>query len=139
MGGHAMTGKQTEDEAFVLEHRRELALAYMRRADESATVLRTVLLTVCSAAIGFIFYQRAATLTPHLPSLFIFGVAAGTILWSWDLQKDKSIERFKALRSKQLDAFFDQDSRSNQRLDRIAALLVLSGAVAETLTTLFVK
>jgi hypothetical protein len=68
MGGHAMTGKQTEDEAFVLEHRRELALAYMRRADESATVLRTVLLTVCSAAIGFIFYQRAATHAPRQSS-----------------------------------------------------------------------
>jgi len=134
-----MTGKQTEDEAFVLEHRRELALAYMQRADESATVLRTVLFTVCSAAVGFIFYQRAANLAPHVPSLLIFGFAAGIILWSWDLQKDKSIERFKALRGKQLDAFFDQDSRSNQCLDRIAASLVLIGAVAETLTTLFVK
>ena len=116
-----MIGKQTEDEAFVLEYRMELALAYLKRSDESATVFRTVVFTACSAAIVFIVSKYDKGIAPHMPALVFLAVAAIFVLLSWDLQKGKAIKRFRALRAKDLDAYFAlDDGNPNYGLDRYA-------------------
>jgi hypothetical protein len=127
-----MIGKQTEDEAFVLEYRMELALAYLKRSDESATVFRTVVFTACSAAIVFIVSKYDKGIAPHLPALVFLAVAAIFVLLSWDLQKGKAIKRFRALRAKDLDAYFAlDDGNPNYGLDRYAAVLLVIGIILE--------
>ena len=51
--GVRMSDKETEQ--FLREHRKDLALAYLVRADEAGTAFRALIFSESIAAIGFVF------------------------------------------------------------------------------------
>src|SRR5687768_2252917 len=108
---------------FLSASRKELALAYLARADEAGTAFRALIFGANLAAIGFVFAHSGAT-RPHLASLLSFGFAALLILYSWDMQKNKALTRFKSLQTGDLDAYLAQDSRRNYSVDRLAAFFL---------------
>jgi hypothetical protein len=67
-----------------------------------------------------------------MPPLVFLAVAAIFVLLSWDLQKGKAIKRFRALRAKDLDAYFAlDDGNPSYGLDRYAAVLLVIGIILE--------
>src|SRR5690348_2008144 len=76
-----------------------LVESFRRRSDESANYLRALLITISTAAAGFLFnkYSEAKPNWHHLSILLLIG-AIGMIVWSWDRQKTKSIQRLLTLR-----------------------------------------
>jgi hypothetical protein len=60
----------------------------------------------------------------------LLGIGAALTFLSWDIQKGKSIQRFKALRDGNLD--YDKPSHMpNYIIDRIAAVTIAIGAAIE--------
>ncbi len=91
------------------EQQWQLALAYLRRAETSAHVLRAALFfaAIAFAAVvllqmrandrGVAFFVNAASVVLALAAIFC-------LVKSWQLQKEKAIERFKYLKAKDTDA-----------------------------------
>jgi hypothetical protein len=115
---------------FLSASRKELALAYLARADEAGTAFRALIFGASLAAIGFVFAHSGATRS-HLASLLSFGFAALLILYSWDMQKNKALTRFTSLQTGDLDAYLAQDSRRNYSVDRLAAFFLALGIAIE--------
>jgi hypothetical protein len=63
-----MSNEQPTDEAvaFVDKRRWELASTFLARSDHSAEVLRAALLTIATAAIGFVMQQNPGPLGAHI-------------------------------------------------------------------------
>jgi len=128
--------EMTPDEnAFISQRRWELASSHLDRADQSANMLRSLLFTASSAAVAFVLQQKALNIQPlHLGSIMLFLGSAACVLWSWDLQKRKSIARFNALARNDLVADnADKTARLNQTLDRFSAILFAVGVLFEIL------
>jgi hypothetical protein len=115
---------------FLSANRKELALAYLARADEAGTAFRALIFSASLVAIGFVFAHSGAT-RAHLASLVSFGFAALLILYSWDLQKSKAITRFKSLQNGDLEGYLAEDSRRNYSIDRLAAFFLAVGVAIE--------
>jgi hypothetical protein len=115
---------------FLSANRKEFALAYLARADDAGTAFKALIFSANLAAIGFVFALSGAT-RPHLASLLSFGFGALLILYSWDMQKDKAITRFKSLQNGDLETYLAQDSRRNYSIDRLAAFFLVVGIAIE--------
>jgi hypothetical protein len=115
---------------FLSANRKEFALAYLARADGAGTAFRALIFSANLAAIGFVFAHSGATRS-HLASLVSFGFAALLILYSWDMQKDKAITRFKSLQNGDIETYLAQDRRANYSIDRLAAFFLVVGVAIE--------
>jgi hypothetical protein len=115
---------------FLSANRRELALAFLARADEAGTAFRALIFGANLAAIGFVFAHSGATRF-HLASLLSFGFSALLILYSWDMQKSKALTRFQSLQTGDLETYLAQDRRPNYSIDRLAAFFLAVGIAIE--------
>jgi hypothetical protein len=110
--------------------RKELMLAFLARSDHSANIIRTILFTVSSAGIAFV-YQREPPALIHIVTVACFLLAAILVFVSWDIQKRKSLGRFEALRDTGAEAYRGLITTSNFLFDRTAAALILIGVLWE--------
>lgn len=89
------------DMPFGADTRWRLAEFYLSRSQAAANFLRALLFALASASLGFVLSRHYNSLSgPHLISLTFFALAIATIAWSWEVQKSKSLDRFKTLRDK---------------------------------------
>jgi hypothetical protein len=119
---------------FIEDNRWPLAKQFLDRADLAANIVRGFLFSAATAGIGFIAYERhGTTLRSHLLPLILLGLSAAFVFVSWDIQKKKAINRFKALR----DGKPHYDTKpspwllKNYILDRGAAVLIALGVILE--------
>ena len=118
--------------------RERLLLAYQERSAVAANYLRTLLFTLAGAAAGFVASRTLASgfLLDYV-AVFLFGIALAVLVYSWDLQKGKSIDRVKKLRQSLIDFDKYQDEidskwyRCNYIVDRLAAMSIGLGFIAE--------
>ncbi|MEQ9146214.1 MAG: hypothetical protein RLO08_17845 [Parvibaculaceae bacterium] len=121
------------------DFRWELALLYQRRADESGTTLRALLLLISTGLLGFVVGEHKDSLPSlHLLPIILFSVAIAVLVKSWALQKNKSICRWKTLRNAGYRAFLDLEKKiqsthtlRNEVWDRWSYLLIALGAFSE--------
>jgi hypothetical protein len=120
-------------EKFVEKNRWALAKNYLDRADHSGLILRGLLFTAATAAIGFIVHENhGAELRSHLLPLIWFGLGAALVFFSWDIQKGKALGKFNILRDGRTP--FGPEPpwhKRNYILDRIAGGLIGIGVVWE--------
>jgi hypothetical protein len=91
------------------EQQWQLALAYLQRAETSAHVLRAVLFFAAIAVAAFVLVQTrtsAAGLTfaVNVASVVLAVASIFCLVKSWQLQKEKALDRFKILKAKDADA-----------------------------------
>jgi hypothetical protein len=101
------------------EQQWQLALAYLRRAEISAHVLRAVLFfaAIAFAVVvllqmrandrGLLFFSNAGSVALALTAIFC-------LVKSWQLQKEKALDRFKYLKAKDADAVALYDGVTDQ-------------------------
>lgn len=126
------------------EQQWELAMAFLRRADEAANYLRTLLF---AASGGFAIY-----LLPQLkagdPGGALWGrvlatastaVAIFLLVYSWQLQKRKARERFDYLRDGNYDAYilYNKPVLKNSSVDWFAFLFLAVAFLIEVLVRVF--
>ena len=127
---------------FGEDTRWRIAEFYLRRSEASANYIRALLFALASASLGFVLNRHYDNLYgPHLISLIFFSLAIGTVAWSWDVQKRKSIERFKTLRDMEYEDYIRQEACFERRMrnyviDRFAFGFVIIGIFAEVLIAL---
>jgi hypothetical protein len=115
----------------------QLVESFRRRSDESANYLRALLITISTAAAGYLFnkYSDAKPNWHHL-SILLLIVAIGMIVWSWDRQKTKSIQRLLALRDGDYEGYLRLEAKfaatkRNEDLDRISYALIAAAVLVE--------
>ncbi len=91
------------------EQQWQLALAYLRRAEIAAHVLRAVLFFAAIAFAAVVLVQmrandRGLTFLVNAASVALAVAAIFCLVKSWQLQKEKALERFKYLKAKDADA-----------------------------------
>ena len=91
------------------EHQWQLALAYLRRAEAAANVLRTVLFFSAIAVAALVLWQMKAgdmsrAFFVNVASVTFALVAVFCLVKSWQLQKQKALERFRYLKAGDQDA-----------------------------------
>jgi len=101
------------------EQQWQLALAYLRRAETSAHVLRAVLFFAAIAFAAVVLLQmqasdRGLAFLVNVASVALAVVAIFCLVKSWQLQKEKAIDRFKYLKAKDADAVALYDSVTSQ-------------------------
>jgi len=101
------------------EQQWQLALAYLRRAEASAHVLRAVLFFAAIAVAAMVLLQMKAgdlglAFFVNVTSVVLAVAAIFCLVKSWQLQKEKAIERFKYLKAKDHDALALYDGVTNQ-------------------------
>jgi hypothetical protein len=120
-----------------------IAEFYLKRSEAAANYLRALLFALASASFGFVLSKHYDRLYgPHLFPLILLALAICTIAWSWEVQKRKSLERFKTLRDngfqdyKELEERLERQRR-NWLIDRFTFGFLAFGIVAEVLIVLF--
>ena len=101
------------------EQQWQLALAYLHRAEISAHVLRGVLVFAALAVAAMVLSQMRTgdvrfTFLVNVASVVLAVTAIFCLVKSWQLQKEKAIERFKYLKAKDDDAIALFDGVTNQ-------------------------
>ena len=119
------------------EYRGQLVETFRLRSQQAADYLRALLFALSAGAIAFIANEPELEVVPAI-AIFLFACAIAALVYSWDVQKSKSIERMKKLRDEGYDAYIqyeekiEQDSwRSNYFVDRFAYIFILAGAALE--------
>lgn len=137
MTSEPTAGQATAARADLSEERQwELALASLRRADEAANYLRTLLF---AASSGFIIYVLPGlkaglpqpALYAHAAAIVLAAFAIFLLVHSWQLQKEKARERFTYLRDRNYEAYLQYDKavenfsgKRNSRIDWLAFLFL---------------
>ncbi len=129
---------------FENEDVRELALAYLSRAQHAGSTIRGLLFTLSSAAIGYAALQmQSAPSWLHIIAICLFAVAIGLNVWAWDLQKSKSIRRFDRLRDDGYAEYvlYEKSIRETRLLrndfwDLISYVFIFGGFLAELVVLL---
>jgi uncharacterized membrane protein len=101
------------------EQQWQLALAYLRRGEASAHALRTALFFAAIAVAALVLWQMKAG---KLDQVFYVNAASVVLtvfsifflVKSWQLQKEKAIERFKFFQAKDADAVALYDGVTSQ-------------------------
>jgi hypothetical protein len=101
------------------EQQWQLALAYLRRAETAAHVLRAVMFfaAVAFAALVLIRMQvndRGLAFAANVGSVAFSLAAIFCLVKSWQLQKEKAIDRFKYFKAKDADAVALYDGVTSQ-------------------------
>ena len=91
------------------EQQWQLALAYLQRAETAAHVLRAVLFFAAIAMAAFVLLQvrMGATGLSFIANVAAVVLAVASIFClvkSWQLQKQKALDRFKILKARNTDA-----------------------------------
>jgi len=91
------------------EQQWQLALAYLQRAETAAHVLRAVLFFAAIAMAAFVLVQvrMGATGPSFIANVAAVVLAVASIFClvkSWQLQKQKALDRFKILKARNTDA-----------------------------------
>lgn len=103
-----MAGKRAKKDSlpFGSDTHWRIAEFYLKRSEHAANFLRTLLFALAGTSLGFVLNKHyGGTLGFHLISLTFFSLTIATVVWSWEVQKSKSIERFKTLRDKGYPAY----------------------------------
>jgi hypothetical protein len=101
------------------EQQWQLALAYLQRGETAAHVLRAALCFCAIAVVGLVLTQMkigdpARTFAMNVASVVLALVAVFFLVKSWQLQKEKALERFKYLKAKNADAIALYDGVTSQ-------------------------
>jgi hypothetical protein len=120
-------------------YRRALLDRFRGRAAQVADILRALLFALCTGAIYFIIDKNYIHLGWHLLPLASFGLAIATLVWSWELQKRKALERVNKLRDEDYKAYREYEKQvagtwylKNANIDyRICYGLITLGALTE--------
>ena len=101
------------------EQQWQLALAYLQRAETSAHVLRAVLFFAAIAFAAVVLMQmrasdRSLAFLVNVASVMLALAAIFCLVKSWQLQKEKALDRFKYLKAKDADAVALYDGVTNQ-------------------------
>jgi hypothetical protein len=132
------TAMDDELKKFLEANRWALAKSYLDRSDHSANILRGLLFTAAIASIGFVLNEiKGIESFAHAIPLGFFLAAAACAFLSWDLQKRKSIGRFKALSMNNLAGYERYKKFRNDKIDRFAGMLIAVGIVLELIIKLF--
>jgi hypothetical protein len=129
----------------------ELALAHRKRADDAANYLRALLFALSSGGAGYVVTQIDMSLScfvivGHTSTFAFLALALGVLIFSWQEQKRKSIERFKwLLDSKNIISNYPAFDNSltkkwfhkNFILDWIALGFIVIGSTVEVVTKIF--
>ena len=110
---------KTPEKPLSDEQQWQLALAYLHRAETAAHVLRAVLFFAAIAVAAFVLVQTrtsAAGLTfaVNVASVVLALASIFCLVKSWQLQKEKALDRFKILKAKDADAIALYDGVTNQ-------------------------
>jgi hypothetical protein len=110
---------KTPEKPLSDEQQWQLALAYLQRAETAAHVLRAVLFFAAIAVAAFVLVQTrtsAAGLTfaVNVASVVLALASIFCLVKSWQLQKEKALDRFKILKAKDADAIALYDGVTNQ-------------------------
>lgn len=110
---------KTPEKPLPDEQQWQLALAYLRRAETSAHVLRAVLFFAAISVAAFVLVQMRAgaaglVFIVNVTSVVLAVAAIFCLVKSWQLQKEKAIERFKYLKAKNAEAVVLYDGVTNQ-------------------------
>ena len=110
---------KTQEKPLSDEQQWQLALAYLQRAETAAHVLRAVLFFAAIAVAAFVLVQTrtsAAGLTfaVNVASVVLALASIFCLVKSWQLQKEKALDRFKILKAKDADAIALYDGVTNQ-------------------------
>ena len=101
------------------EQQWQLALAYLRRAEISAHILRALLFVAAVALIAMVLtHMKTGVIDPPFlingASIVLAVIAIFCLVKSWQLQKEKAIERFKYFKAKNADAVALYDGVTGQ-------------------------
>lgn len=104
-----MTEQAKAPEKLSEEQQWQLALAYLRRAETAAHVLRVALFFAALAFSGLVLFQmqannRGPAFIANVASVALALIAIFCLVKSWQLQKEKAVERFKYFKAKDADA-----------------------------------
>jgi hypothetical protein len=110
---------KTPEKPLSDEQQWQLALAYLQRAETAAHVLRAVLFFAAIAAAAFVLVQIRASAAglsfmASVASVMLAVAAIFCLVKSWQLQKEKALDRFKILKAKDADAIALYDGVTNQ-------------------------
>jgi hypothetical protein len=110
---------KTSEKPLSDEQQWQLALAYLQRAETAAHVLRAVLFFAAIAVAAFVLVQTrtsAAGLSfvANVASVVLAVASIFCLVKSWQLQKEKALDRFKILKAKNADAIALYDGVANQ-------------------------
>lgn len=143
-----MTNGESEDQ-IPLEpddaQKWELLLLLRRRADESGSTLRALLILLATASLAYVMEKDPTTTSNQLSlPVLSFALAIATLVWSWNLQKDKSIKRMLKLRDEGYQAFLAGEKKNkfnfmkhNNIWDNTSFFFIAFGAVSEIVTRSF--
>jgi len=100
---------KTPEKQLSDEQQWQLALAYLQRAETAAHVLRAVLFFAAIAMAAFVLVQvrMGATGLSFIANVAAVVLAVASIFClvkSWQLQKQKALDRFKILKARNTDA-----------------------------------
>jgi hypothetical protein len=106
---------KTPEKPLPDEQQWQLALAYLRRAETAAHVLRAVLFFAAIAVAALVLLNMQLNMQMRATALDrVFYINVGSVVLavlaifflvkSWQLQKEKAIERFKYFKAKDADA-----------------------------------
>ena len=114
-----MEQAKTPEKPLSDEQQWQLALAYLQRAETAAHVLRAVLFFAAIAVAAFVLVQiriSAAGLSfiANVGSVVLAVASIFCLVKSWQLQKEKALDRFKLLKAKDADAIALYDGVTNQ-------------------------
>lgn len=110
---------KTPERPLPEEQQWQLALAYLRRAETAAHVLRAVLFFATIAFAGLVLVQmqanqRGLAFAANVAAVALTLAAVFCLVKSWQLQKEKAIERFKYLKARDADAVAFYDGVTDQ-------------------------
>jgi hypothetical protein len=138
MTGEQTTGQTTSGKVELSEERQwELAMASLRRADEAANYLRTLLFVAASGFIILLMLELKAGISvsifvTRICAIFAAGLVIALLVWSWQLQKRKSRDKFAYLRDGHYEAYRQYDTavenyagKRNSTIDRFAFVFLL--------------
>ncbi|NWG24157.1 MAG: hypothetical protein HXY30_07020 [Pseudorhodoplanes sp.] len=118
----------------------QMALVHLKRAGEAGNWLRVLLFAASFGLIVFVLTEirpgaSRTVLLGHLAALALSGLSVFSVVRSWQVQREKSMERFRFLRTRdyasylQYDLVVEAGPKNNERLD-MRAFLLLIGALA---------
>ncbi len=118
-----------------------LIAAHLGRTQSAADQLRTLLFAYASGGVAFVM-SNEGNMIFQSASFVVFVAAIGVLISSWDLQKTKSLRRYRTLKFEGYDAYekLEKEYEGRQRnwlRDRIVYALIAVGTVSGFLASVF--
>ncbi len=134
-----MTEERESDGKVPESFRWQLAADFRKRADQSADFLRVLLFALASASAAYVANQDLQKFTAlHALSFASLAAAIVLLVLSWNLQKSKSIRRYKTIRDQGYEKFLEEERKIeenifhwNSMVDVTSYFLIVIGIVFE--------